>query len=286
MPLSEIQKRILGLLTQNRHSGSHLAGASAIHASPDSNRYSGDLDLFHDNEQAVAEAYARDTQLLKESGFTIDTKLSQPGFIRALVSDQTGAVLIDWAYDSAWRFMAPVVVEGMGHVLHPVDLAINKVLALAGREEARDWVDILYLDQNLISLGALVWAAVGKDPGLNPSMLLELLSRKGRVFQRDLDRLDLNIKVDLDALHQQWRHSLKDAKAFVNARPGNEAGHLYVDPVSNLFFTPREGDIYHLHAPSHEGIMPQIEEKLDKSLVSSSESQKKLEEFFGRKVLK
>ena len=31
----------------------------------------------------------------------------------------------------------------MGLALHPFDLATNKVLALVGRLEARDWVDVL-----------------------------------------------------------------------------------------------------------------------------------------------
>jgi hypothetical protein len=29
--------------------------------------------------------------------------------------------------------------------LHPIDLAVNKLLALAGRDEARDFLDILSL---------------------------------------------------------------------------------------------------------------------------------------------
>jgi len=39
--------------------------------------------------------------------------------------------------------MPPIEVEAVGFVLHPVDLAINKVLALAGRDEPRDMIDIL-----------------------------------------------------------------------------------------------------------------------------------------------
>ncbi len=72
---------------------------------------------------------------------------------------------IEWAHDSAWRFMPTVRHPLAGYVLHPVDLAVNKLLALAGRDEARDFLDVLDLDRRTLALGALCWAAAGKDPG-------------------------------------------------------------------------------------------------------------------------
>jgi len=170
VPLNEIQEAVLKLLEKYRNSESHLAGAAAIHSAGGSLRFSGDLGLFHDREGAVGESFTADRLLLEEDGYSVQVLLSQPGFIRARVASDLGTVLIDWAHDSAWRFMPTVSLEGIGHVLHPVDLAVNKVLALGGRDEPRDWVDILYLDANFISLGAMVWAAVGKDPGMNPEM--------------------------------------------------------------------------------------------------------------------
>jgi hypothetical protein len=171
----------LGAIWENRSEASHLAGASAIHASPDSVRFSGDLDLFHDDEASVAEDHAA----LEKAGFSVEVLLSQPGFIRAQARRNGQEILVDWAHDSAWRFMPTVLIKGIGHVLHPVDLAVNKVLALSGRDEPRDWVDTLYLDAKFISLGAMVWAAVGKDPGMNPEMLLSLYHfKKGLHFIR------------------------------------------------------------------------------------------------------
>jgi len=64
--------------------------------------------------------------------------------------------------------MPAVYSEDSGFMLHPVDIAINKLLALAGRDEARDFLDIIYIDRNILSLGALCWAAVSKDPGFFP----------------------------------------------------------------------------------------------------------------------
>ena len=97
-------------------------------------------------------------------------ELSPPGFIRAIVRRGEHATCVDWAHDSAWRFM-PLVRDPLGGLLlHPVDLAINKVLALAGRDEPRDYVDILFVNERVLSLGALCWVAVGKDAGIHPAL--------------------------------------------------------------------------------------------------------------------
>lgn len=281
MPLTPIQESALEAIWRNRNEMSHLAGASAIHASADSIRYSGDLDLFHISESAVALAFEADRRALIQAGFLLRVLLSQPGFIRAELLKEHDRLLVDWAHDSAWRFMPTVVLEGIGHVLHPVDLAVNKVLALAGRDEPRDWVDVLYLDRNFITLGAMVWAAVGKDPGLNPSMLLEFLGRKGKVQQRDLDRLMLTSDVCLQELRSQWMESLVRARAFVGERPPEEAGQLYVDEKSGRFFTPQPGDCYRLHAATEGGVLPRIQNSPDETLVGRED----LEQFFARRVL-
>lgn len=284
MPLSDIQRTVLAAISENRSEVSHLAGASAIQASPKSIRYSGDLDFFHDTEEAVAGAFAKDRGVLEKLDFSVSPILSQPGFIRARVARQGEEVLVDWAHDSAWRFMPTISLEGIGNVLHPVDLAVNKVLALGGREESRDWVDVLYLDANFISLGAMVWAAAGKDPGINPDMLLGLLSRKGKIHQRDLDRLMLTPDVQLGDLHAQWTHSLREAHSFVTSRPPSEAGRLYIHPGSGRFFTPGAGDDYQLCEPRPGGILPRIGELEETVLQKSLEGRQGLEQFFGRRL--
>lgn len=287
MPLSEIQSAVFAVIFQNRSDASHLAGASAIHASANSFRYSGDIDLFHDSEAAVAEAFTKDRADLEKSGFKVRLLLSQPGFIRARVTHGDEEVLMDWAHDSAWRFMPTVSLEGLGHVFHPVDLAVNKVLALGGRDEPRDWLDVLYLDEKVLSLGAMVWAAVGKDPGMNPEMLLGLLSRKGKIQQRDLDRLLLTPNVPvLDALHQQWSSCLESARRFIRARPPTESGRLYADPKTGRFFAPEEGDVYELREPQRGGILPRIRELENDVLRESLADDSHLMEFFGRPVLR
>lgn len=281
VPLTEAQEAVLAAIWRNRDESSHLAGATAIHAGADSIRYSGDLDLFHDSEKAVADAFEKDNTALEAAGFSVEPLLSQPGFIRARVRADRHTILVDWAHDSIWRFMPTIPLQGIGHVLHPVDLAVNKVLALGGRDEARDWIDVLFLDKEILSLGAMVWAAVGKDPGMNPDMLLDLLSRKGKFRPRDLERLILAETLDLEALHAQWSRSLDAAKSFVDSRPPAEAGRLYVNPADGGFFTPSADADYRLHEPSPGGVLPRVE-GVDQSMFGESTEARRIKAFFGR----
>ena len=65
---------------------------------------------------------------------------------------------LDWATDSAFRFFPVLPDEEFGYCLHQADLATNKVLALAGRSEVRDFLDTLLIDRTYLSLGAVIWA--------------------------------------------------------------------------------------------------------------------------------
>lgn len=82
--------------------------------------------------------------------------------------------------DSAFRFFPLVEHLDLGLVLHPFDLATNKVLALVGRLEPRDWIDVIECDDRLQPLGYLAWAASGKDPGFTPTGILDGAARSGR----------------------------------------------------------------------------------------------------------
>lgn len=241
MPLTEFQRRLLGVLGAGRSPDSYLAGGAALHFRPETTRYSNDLDFFHDSEERVATAFERDRAALAEAGYDVDVRLSQPGNVRAVVSKDGEATRVDWAHDSAWRFLPAVRDELGGYLLHDVDLAVNKTLALAGRNEVRDFVDILYLDRNVLPLGALVWAAVGKDPGFTPWSLLEQLKRRGRYRPEDVERLQLSEPFDLVEAKTRWLDALEKAEAFIDSRPPDESGCLYYSAADERFVAPEPG---------------------------------------------
>jgi hypothetical protein len=260
MPLTEYQSDIARLLSKNRTFDSYLAGGAAILIEPNTKRFSRDLDYFHDSETRVAEAFSADQSLLETNGYSIEVDLNQPGYVRAIVRRDKLATKVEWARDSDWRFMPTVRDERVGFMLHPIDLAINKVLALAGRDEPRDVLDALYFHHDVLMLGGLCWAACGKDPGFTPLSLLELLRRRGRVRQEDLARLDLAEPMDLQALKRDWLEALDAVEPFVESRPPGEIGCLYYSATREEFVDPREisDTVPHFGRPG--GVLPRIAE--------------------------
>ena len=263
MPLTAFQRALLAELAKAPTDDRYLAGGAAMHFAPTSTRYSDDLDFFHDSEARVARAFAADREHLERAGYAVDVELSLPGFVRAVVRHAEQATRVDWAHDSAWRFM-PLVRDPLGGLLlHPVDLALNKALVLAGRDEPRDFVDILFVHARVLALGALCWAAVGKDPGLTPLSLLELLKRRGRYRPEDFARLNLVEPFDLAKGKEVWLAALGEAERFVRERPPEEYGCLYYVPEQRKFVAPRadlslaeQGVVLHYGAP--EGVVPRM----------------------------
>ncbi|MGD2215373.1 MAG: nucleotidyl transferase AbiEii/AbiGii toxin family protein [Gemmatimonadales bacterium] len=264
MPLTEFQQLLLAELAASAAADErYLAGGVALHFSPNSTRYSDDLDFFHDSVARVGTAFAADRARLEAAGYEVKVGLSIPGFIRAVVSRGAGTTRVDWAHDSAWRFM-PLVRDPVGGLLlHPVDLAVNKVLVLAGRDEARDFVDILFVHQRVLPLAGLCWAAAGKDPGFTPLSLLELLKRRGRHRAEDIERLNLAEPFDLVASKQVWLEALAGAEAFARERPPEEVGCLYYSEAEDRFVVPEPGvslEVQGLepHFGTPGGVIPQV----------------------------
>jgi len=258
MPLTDYQSDLARLLSENRTFDSYLAGGAAILIEPNTKRFSRDLDYFHDSEARVAEAFSADRGLLEKNGYSIEVDLTQPGFVRVIVRRDELATKVEWARDSDWRFMPTVRDDRVGFVLHPVDLAVNKVLALAGRDEPRDVLDALHLHQHVLVLGGLCWAACGKDPGFTPLSLLDLLRRRGRVREEDLARLDLAEPIDLHVLKRDWIEALDSVEPFVESLPPGEIGCLYYSSSQAIFVDPREVPDAVPHFGRPGGVLPRI----------------------------
>ena len=54
MPLKTFQSEVLAFIRANRSPESHLAGGIVLNHAPDSPQYSKDLDIFHEDAEALA----------------------------------------------------------------------------------------------------------------------------------------------------------------------------------------------------------------------------------------
>lgn len=259
MPLTPYQAEVARLLSTQRTPDSYLAGGAALHIEPTSLRFSNDLDYFNDSPARVASAFDADRTVLAAAGHRLNILLERPGFVRAIATRGGDSTKIEWVFDTAFRFLPVVEDQRAGYVLHPVDLAINKLLALVGRDEPRDYLDVIDAHHRILSLGGLVWAACGKDPGFTPLMLLDLLRRKGRYQPEDFRRLALREPPNLVQAKQTWLDAMDTATSFVGSRPISELGCLYYSKSANTFsaLNPLPADaVPHFGRPG--GVLPLV----------------------------
>lgn len=258
MPLSKLQIEILLLLAAHRNPESYVAGAAALNQNGP--RFSGDIDIFHDREEDVAIASIADAAFLSENGFEIHWLRREPGVHAAIVKKQGDNTKLEWVRDSNYRFFPIVRDDLFGYRLHVIDLAANKALAGAGRREPRDVLDLLYIHEQYLPIGAVIWAAVSKDPGYSPESLIREIRRNARYRADDYADLALVAPVDASAVSRRFREILDEADKFVHAMPIGKEGLLFLKEGNPVQPDPEKLTDYVEHAGRRRGYWPSSSE--------------------------
>jgi hypothetical protein len=139
----------------------------AAYRDPES--YAAGASAFEPRRGALAAT--ADAQTVEAAGYAVRWVRREPAIYTAEVTGPSGATHLEWVIDGEFRFFPVMRDDTFGYVLHPVDLATNKVMAAAGRRELRDIVDVVMVHEAILPLGAVVWAAVEKAPGYTPEGL-------------------------------------------------------------------------------------------------------------------
>ncbi len=238
MALTEFQRAVCRLIAAQRIASgeSYVAGGTALNAITGGTRLSKDIDLFHDTEEAVVSAWDTDRKTLEKQGYQIRVIRERGAFVEAIASEGGESVVMQWTHDSAFRFFPLVQHADFGLTLHPFDLATNKVLALVGRLEARDWVDVIGCHDSIQPLGYLAWAACGKDPAFSPQSILEQAARSARYSAAELAALSFEGEApDAAALAKKWHSMLEQASRIVAMLPAQHAGKCVLGARGELF---------------------------------------------------
>ena len=268
MAITQFQRAVCRILAETRIASgeSYVAGGVALNEILAAPRRSRDIDLFHDTEAALDASWQADRRLLEQDGFTVRVLRERLGLVEAHVSKGADAVIVEWVRDSAYRFFPLVEHADLGLVLHPFDLATNKVLALVGRLEPRDWIDVIECDSRLQPLGYLAWAACGKDPGFSPKSILEQAARGARYAAPEIDALDFEGEApDAVTLARRWHAILATAQQVVDALPAADVGRCVLTDRGELCRddpTALESALAHgrvrFHAGSIRGALPRV----------------------------
>ena len=222
------------------------------------------MDIFHDTMESLATSVQRDFATLQAAGWEVaEAGPRHQTFCRALVRRGTQQTKIEWVFDSAFRFFPVEADSELGWRLNFWDVAVNKVLAFAGRAEIRDWIDVLHLHESRLHLGALAWAGTGKDPGLSPEAIIRWGGRQAVYRPEDLADLKLREPVTLPQLKERWLEASADALNLIGSLPPNEVGCLYLNVTGKpVRPNPSSPDFWKLtrHYGSVKGAWPRIVE--------------------------
>lgn len=193
-----------------------LAGGGAMLAHGLVERPTHDVDLFTTARDVHVLADAVQVAL-RSRGYTVSEepgRSAQPSvsFARLTVIDPGGeAVLVEFARDT--RIRAAVRLQ-VGAVLHPEELAADKMLALFGRAEARDLVDVDALTSRY-SHKQLLALAEEKDPGFSGLYFAQALQAAAAHPDHRYTALGLSPPrlADLRDHAQRWQQELRSGSA-------------------------------------------------------------------------
>jgi len=206
---------------------------------------------------------------LEETGPGVRVLRERGGLVEAEVDDGDDRVVLEWARDSAYRFFPLQEHAELGLTLHPFDLATNKVLALVGRLEVRDWVDVIASHERVQPLGYLAWATSGKDPGFGPRAIIESAARSSRYSADEVAELDYaGAAPDAAELGRVWHRMLESARETIVVLPPDEVGtcaldldgRLLQEPSAGLEQALEEGRVW-FHRGSIRGALPRVVER-------------------------
>lgn len=244
MVLTTLQKKVMASIARNRSDSSYLAGGLALNK--DWPRLSDDIDIFHDTDEEIAESAERDIETLRNDGFKVDIEVMIYGCVEAAISKGGASTLIQWMSETRTRFFPLVRDQEWGARLHHSDLAVNKVLAASTRTKARDFVDLLLIEERFCHLGAVILAASGKPPHYSPVRIIDEIRRRGlSVSTEDLESVK-GLPADFSAarIREELNAALDRAESYVRAAPADLVGLLAVDsrgiPIEVSDTTPHQ----------------------------------------------
>ena len=89
----------------------------------------------------------------------------------------------------------------------------------------------------MLPLGAVIWAAVAKDPGFSPESLIAEIRRNARYRADEFAALATAEPIDAAMVSRRLRAALDEAETFARAMPAGREGVLFLQagrPVQPL----------------------------------------------------
>lgn len=171
-----------------------------------------DIDLFTeiDDTEAIQVAHALRVALA-DRGLQVRDAERPPLDHRFVVIDPTNDIECTVEVFPDGGRLRKLVILNIGPVLHPDDLAADKLLALWGRARPRDFYDVHAL-LGRYDAERLLELAKAKDAGFTVAPLLDALNAINRLTEHDWaeDGIDTSAIPDLRRTFADWHRTLSN----------------------------------------------------------------------------
>jgi len=167
--LTPFQKRILKAIGHSDLAPSfYLTCGTALAVYHLQHRYSEDLEFFADAREAMTGVTSIASEIAQDLHAEIEFTRTFPTFVETFLTSQAGErVKIDFAFDTPFRLQPTTTDPAYGIRLDNLtDMASNKLAALFGRLESKDFVDVYFICQELMPFATLFDQANIKHVGM------------------------------------------------------------------------------------------------------------------------
>lgn len=249
MPLDAFQTEALTILCKRRSPSSPIAGGAVLQQH--GNRLSDDFDIFNAPDIDVIATAESDIADLRAAGFDVSPGNRYEGFVEAVVAKPNAGTTNQWVQYSGYNFYKPVPDPDFGWRLHFADLAVNKVLAAASRQQPRDFVDLYLVNKFVLPLWHAAWAAAGKDAEMTPEKAIERIRYHSQYAPDEiLNSVFMADGVKLPDMIAEVRSALDEAEFIIKRLPPLNVGKLLVDDKGRPLRSVAELDPTECHAIS------------------------------------
>lgn len=220
MQLTPLQKKTLKIFSRvNRDVSFYFTGGTALAICYLHHRESDDLDFFT-GEPTCIDPTARDFEkMLRAAGLNVQVERRQATFVRLLIEQE---LKVDLALDTPYRLKPPVQsnIEGIKMSVDDLaDIAANKMLALFGRAEPRDFVDVYFLSKEYFDFMEMVRMASKKDTGFDLYWLAAAMQEAEKI---DLLPVKMCKPFDLPDMKNFFKEQrIKLLRRIVEKKPGD-----------------------------------------------------------------
>jgi hypothetical protein len=172
--LSDLQREFLRRFSA-RTAAFFLTGGAVLVEWVLGHRRTDDLDLFTDDDEAMASADRLVRGVAAELAATVEPVQATPDFRRYVIRAGDDSVVVDLIRDRTPQLRPKVARDGI--LTDSVEeIVANKICALLGRAELRDLVDLYFLERAGHRVEDFLADAERKDAGVTPAAIAWVLS--------------------------------------------------------------------------------------------------------------